>query len=154
MEKKVVKLTRDDVDFEVRKIFKNFKFMSMVQPVNGEKPIVVAVMKGGEYFARKVATKYDLPLEFIECKSYKNKELGDTIDIMHIPISLFEEKRPIIFVDDIYETGTTKKALQRIFPNSKFIVLYKKTTDDVVDTYGDVLAKDIWFEFFWENEVE
>ena len=141
---------REDVDFEIRKLFKNFGFQAEVQPISGKKPLVVAVMRGGEYFARSVAMKYKLDLDFIRVKHYDDTKTMETIEVS-VPASLFNEKRHILFVDDVYDTGLTKQVVQRLFPDSSYIVLLRKGIE-FNGVYADTIAKEDWARFFWETE--
>jgi xanthine phosphoribosyltransferase len=149
--KSEVEITMEDVEFEIRKIFKNFKFMSIVQPVDNNTPIIVGIKEGGVFFAKRIAEKYHLPCYFISCKFYDGKKLRENVDITEIPLKLFEEEKPVVLVDDVYDTGTTTKVLKKLFPNSKVVVLYKKTIQDEVDVFGDILARDVWAKFPWEK---
>ena len=150
---------KDEVKFMMRKLGRNTPFRKgLDECVSG----VVSVMKGGEEFAKYLCDRYKKPFYEITTHLYNDgsdasddkEAIGKMKKFIDLKIPLeflgrFNEK--FMFVDDVYETGTTWEFIHRLFPNSKLVVLVAKNTNLPEGVFaGDYWAKDDWVEFEWK----
>ncbi|MEM0143153.1 MAG: phosphoribosyltransferase [Candidatus Parvarchaeum sp.] len=150
--KDVIKYSEEDVNFEIRKLRKNFRFLGLIMPPMGEKPVIVPIMNGGNIIAQKLMEGYTHEVIPLKVKHYSGKDELDTFSL-EIPKKLFDVKRKIVFIDDVIESGLTLKVLQSIFPNSSSVVLLRKGIE-YDGVFGDTVPKDAWIEFYWVDSKE
>lgn len=79
-------------------------------------PIVIAVLEGARPFARQMLQYLEFPLEVetIKASSYSGFDRSRVkVDANHLPETYFEN-RPIIYLEDIIDTGWTIHHLARL----------------------------------------
>jgi len=146
---------KNEVKFMMQKIVENISFNKALDECVG----IVPIMRGGEIFAKYLYDIYKKPIYEITTHFYNdesdvpyNKDaIGKTKDFITLKLPMylfgrFEEK--FMFVDDVYETGTTWNLIHRLFPNSKLVVLISKNTNLPNEVFvGDYWSKDDWVDF-------
>ena len=125
------------------------------------RPKIIGILNGGKMLADYLSIYFNLPISYIQSHSREGEpgSLGikgtkGTIDLS-IPISLLNQSnKQYLIVDDIYESGTTMKTIQKLFPNSRSCVLIHKAVDSSqvkTDFYGKIVSPEVWIDFYWEK---
>ena len=109
---------------------------------------ILCPLRGGFYISDFVSRKYNLPIYYMDIKSYKDDLRGATQIIK--ADSLYEGN--YLICDDIYDTGKTVEAIKQYYYNCTFDVyclVSKQGTKDI--KYDIKVPEDEWVEFWWEK---
>ena len=100
----------------------------------GREPVLVAIMKGCVLFLADLVRAWPgaMDLEFVSAQSYDGAEAGDLRLALPPDLAKRVAGRPVIVVDDIYDTGRTLTAACRAIESLgaaevRTIVLLRKT---------------------------
>ena len=88
-------------------------------------------------------------IDVIALKTYQNRKRSSDIKVFKI-IKSFKK---LVVIDDLVDSGETAKIVKEMMPNSKFVVLYAKTSGKKqADLHlYDFKDKD-WLVFPWEQD--
>ena len=88
-------------------------------------------------------------IDVIALKTYQNRKRSSDIKIFKRIKSL----KKLVVIDDLVDSGETAKIVKEMMPNSKFVVLYAKTSGKKQADFHlyDFKDKD-WLVFPWEQD--
>lgn len=111
---------------------------------------ILAVTRGGLAPASILAQHMDIRrIEVINVKSYEEKSQGE-LEILNNP-HVLNEGEDWLVIDDLSDTGSTLKAVRKIYPKAYFTtLLVKPKGKDAVDMYSQEFPQTIWIHFPWE----
>jgi hypoxanthine phosphoribosyltransferase len=102
----------------------------------GRRPVIVAVLKGCILFVADLVRAWPGPisLEFVTAESYDGAEAGEVHLAMPTDMAKHVAGRPVVVVDDIYDTGRTLaavcRAIEALGPTEvRTLVLLRKRRD-------------------------
>jgi len=136
-----------------------YELVNKIKPqVEVLKPdLLVGILNGGKNIVCELGKALKIPVEFIKIHSREGDSgkrgemtINKMIDIS-LPVSLLNQNKSILIVDDIYDSGTTMNTAQKLFPNSSFCVLLSKQIIEKPNIYGEYVKPDTWVDFFWEK---
>lgn len=109
---------------------------------------IIAVLRGGFYIADAICRKYNLPLYYFNCKSYKGQTQSsiEVVDWDEIASGHY------LIVDDIYATGKTVECVKEYYDHCTFDV-YCLVSNQVIDDiqYRYFIRPNNWVVFPWEK---
>ena len=123
-------------------------------PENGHWRGLIASTRGGMVPAMIIARELDIRLvETISIKSYDHKNQSEAKILKDPNANLISDGSGIVIIDDLVDSGDTAKIVKDMMPNSKFVVLYAKTSGKKqADLHlYDFKDKD-WLVFPWEQD--
>jgi hypoxanthine phosphoribosyltransferase len=116
----------------------------------GREPVLVAIMKGCVLFLADLVRAWPgaMDLEFVSAQSYDGAEAGDLRLALPPDLAKRVAGRPVIVVDDIYDTGRTLTAACRAIESLgaaevRTIVLLQKTRPAAPGAPPDEPADDL-----------
>lgn len=142
--------TETDIQAAVQKIANDLteKFKD-----NKERPIFVAVLKGGVIFTTDLMRRMpiDVDMDFIDVKSYTGTESTGQIKVVH-DLSMDITNRDVVVLDEIIDSGNTIKWLKdyMLFKGAKSVttaVLVDKKIARVLDIDADFVGFEVPDEF-------
>ncbi|HOK01570.1 MAG TPA: phosphoribosyltransferase family protein [Spirochaetota bacterium] len=124
-----------------------YKLLAEVEKHRDEYKAILCPLRGGFFLSYFMSQHLNLPISYIEISSYAGKEQRRFQ--IGIKPELIEGK--FLLCDDIYDSGNTIKKIHSMYPQVDFdtICLVSKVKDAGV-TYGVLVEKDRWVDFFWE----
>jgi hypoxanthine phosphoribosyltransferase len=121
-------ITADEIAARVRKLGS-----TLAQVYAGREPVIVAVMKGCVVFLADLVRAWPGPMdiEFVSSESYDGTVAGEVRLVLPSDLGPRVEGRPVLVLDDIYDTGGTLAAvcctLQAFRPAEvRTLVLFRK----------------------------
>jgi hypoxanthine phosphoribosyltransferase len=129
----------------------------LARTYRGREPVLVAVMKGCVLFLADLVRAWEGPMdiEFITAESYEGTEPGEVR--LAVPDGFADRVagRPVLVVDDIFDTGATLAAVRRALRGMgaeevRSVVLLRKrldTADAAPSSGGDQAAAPDWVGF-------
>ncbi|WP_220740007.1 hypoxanthine phosphoribosyltransferase [Leuconostoc miyukkimchii] len=147
---KTVLATETDIQAQVQRVANELtdKFENCSQ-----RPIFIAVLKGGVIFATDLLRKMplDVDFDFIDVKSYSGKASTGQVKVVH-DVSMDLTDRDVVIVDEIIDSGRTMQWLNNYFElkgasSVTTVALADKKTARVVDFEVDYFGLDVPDEF-------
>ena len=111
---------------------------------------ILAITRGGLVPAGILAQYMDIRrIEVINVKSYEEKSQGQ-MEILNSPTVLHGGENWLV-IDDLSDTGTTLRAVRKLYPHAFFATLVVKPKGkDAVDFYSAEFPQDLWLHYPWE----
>lgn len=147
---KTVLATETDIQAQVQRVANELtdKFENCSQ-----RPIFIAVLKGGVIFATDLLRKMplDVDFDFIDVKSYSGNASTGQVKVVH-DVSMDLTDRDVVIVDEIIDSGRTMQWLNNYFElkgasSVTTVALADKKTARVVDFEVDYFGLDVPDEF-------
>ena len=118
---------------------------------------VIGIARGGLIPAVWISHALNKPLLTVNLQSYDNEEQKEIKWIQTIDQSLIERKH-LLIVDDICDTGNTFKAVARHCQTAKTIqyaaVIKKYSSPSDIICYSAIVGNDNkWYVFPWEEDI-
>lgn len=141
--------------------YENFRddAKSLINQVKDFEPeMIIAIARGGLTLSQAIAEGLDIrDVQSIRTELYDECEKRDSISIFGE--CNFKDKKRILVVDDIADSGDTFKAVMEHLlsasPNVEFktaTLFYKKTSIYEPDIW--INETDDWIDFFWERDYK
>lgn len=108
---KKILITEEEIDKRCRELGKHLS-----EDYDGLNPVVICLLKGSVVFTGKLITYINVPME-LEClriKSYDGMHSTGHVQIFDFDYNILN-KRHVIIVEDIIDTGLTLKEVIKIF---------------------------------------
>lgn len=110
---------------------------------------IVAITRGGMVPACLLAQFLDIrEIGSISLASYNGSRQTGGIRILTEPNLTIDEQT--LFVDDLYDSGSTYRYIKNKYPQAKCAVVYTKDTTAVLDFPATPKDKETWLIFPWE----
>ncbi|MEX0380533.1 hypoxanthine phosphoribosyltransferase [Leuconostoc sp. MS02] len=147
---KAVLATETDIQAQVQRVANELtdKFEDHMQ-----RPIFIAVLKGGVIFATDLLRKIplDVDFDFIDVKSYSGVSSTGQVKVVH-DVSMDVTGRDVVIVDEIIDSGRTMQWLNNYFElkgaaTVTTVALADKKAARVVDFEVDYFGLDVPDEF-------
>ncbi|MBZ5983946.1 hypoxanthine phosphoribosyltransferase [Leuconostoc gelidum subsp. gasicomitatum] len=147
---KSVLATETDIQAQVQRVANELtvKFEDQLQ-----RPVFIAVLKGGVIFATDLLRKMplDVDFDFIDVKSYSGIESTGQVKVVH-DVSMDLTGRDVVVVDEIIDSGRTMQWLHNYFDlkgaaTVTTVALADKKAARVVDFEVDYFGLDVPDEF-------
>lgn len=124
-----------------------YKLLGQVRAVRDEYKAILCPLRGGFFLSYFMGMHLDLPISYIEISSYAGKEQRRFQ--IGIRPELIEGK--FLLCDDIFDSGNTIRQIHSMYPHVQFdtVCLVSKIKDAGI-TYGLLVDKDQWVDFWWE----
>ena len=90
------------------------------------------------------------PVKYLEIRSYNgDNRQGEIID--ETPADYIDAARPMIIIDDLYDTGATIRYIQQKYPGALIATLFYKTKNDGYKKLWHAGKKmpNVWLTFPW-----
>lgn len=147
---KSVLATETDIQAQVQRVANELTLKFEDQP---QRPIFIAVLKGGVIFATDLLRKMplDVDFDFIDVKSYSGLESTGQVKVVH-DVSMDLTGRDVVVVDEIIDSGRTMQWLHNYFDlkgakTVTTVALADKKAARVVDFEVDYFGLDVPDEF-------
>ncbi|MGY3742451.1 hypoxanthine phosphoribosyltransferase [Leuconostoc inhae] len=147
---KSVLATETDIQAQVQRVANELTLKFEDQP---QRPIFIAVLKGGVIFATDLLRKMplDVDFDFIDVKSYSGLESTGQVKVVH-NVSMDLTGRDVVVVDEIIDSGRTMQWLHNYFDlkgakTVTTVALADKKAARVVDFEVDYFGLDVPDEF-------
>ncbi|WP_294974585.1 hypoxanthine phosphoribosyltransferase [uncultured Leuconostoc sp.] len=147
---KSVLATETDIQAQVQRVANELTLKFEDQ---SQRPIFIAVLKGGVIFATDLLRKMplDVDFDFIDVKSYSGLESTGQVKVVH-DVSMDLTGRDVVIVDEIIDSGRTMQWLHNYFDlkgakTVTTVALADKKTARVVDFEVDYFGLDVPDEF-------
>jgi xanthine phosphoribosyltransferase len=114
--------------------------------------IIVGVGRGGLIPATMIAYYLDKRIVNFGIATYSDTTQLHTHDIYQDII--LDDRKHILVVDDICDTGNTFRIIQERFPKAAFDILslfVKEGQENSVDFFSESVDRDTWLVFPWET---
>ena len=113
---------------------------------------IVAVTRGGMVPACLLAQFLNIrKVGSISLASYEGSSRSERINVLTEPN--FEIDAQTLFVDDLYDSGSTYRFLKEKYPQAKCAVVYTKDPNAALDFPAVVKDKNSWLVFPWEFDA-
>ncbi|MBC8238142.1 MAG: phosphoribosyltransferase [Helicobacteraceae bacterium] len=141
--------------------YENFRIdtNALIQKVQGFNPeAIVAIARGGMTLAHAMAEGLNIrDVQSIRTELYDKAQKRDTLSLFGT--CDFRDKKFVLVVDDIADSGQTLKAvmasLKNLHPNVSFksaTLFYKESSVAEPDFW--INEADDWIDFFWESDFK
>ncbi|CAM3132229.1 hypoxanthine phosphoribosyltransferase [Leuconostoc rapi] len=147
---KTVLATETDIQAQVQRVANE---LTTQFEDHAQRPIFIAVLKGGVIFATDLLRKMplDVDFDFIDVKSYSGNESTGQVKVVH-DVSMDLTGRDVVVVDEIIDSGRTMQWLNNYFnlkgaSSVTTVALADKKAARVVDFEVDYFGLDVPDEF-------
>lgn len=147
---KTVLATETDIQAQVQRVANE---LTLQFAEHEQRPVFIAVLKGGVIFATDLLRKMalDVDFDFIDVKSYTGASSTGQVKVVH-DVSMDLTGRDVVIVDEIIDSGRTMQWLHNYFElkgaaSVTTVALADKKTARVVDFEVDYFGLDVPDEF-------
>ena len=132
---------------------------SLIPSINTYNPdAIIAIARGGMILAQLISEAINLrDIYTINCISYDEEKKFQEVEIFNIPD--IKDKKTILIVDDIIDSGETMNEVIKIFkqkyPNIdiKCLSIFYKDTAIIKPDFA-IKQTTQWIDFFWEVDLK
>ena len=147
---KTVLATETDIQAQVQRVANE---LTLQFAEHEQRPVFIAVLKGGVIFATDLLRKMalDVDFDFIDVKSYTGASSTGQVKVVH-DVSMDLTGRDVVIVDEIIDSGRTMQWLHNYFglkgaASVTTVALADKKAARVVDFEVDYFGLDVLDEF-------